>query len=163
MQKTASVLVAALLLTAVEKSAAVRPISPSDRQLLVGAVLGEAAGESIRGMAGVLHVINNRAGGDLTKVASVLLAPRQFSCFNGASTRREAQARARRLMTKHASQLPQAEALTDRLIAGTLADVTNGATYYLNPHAVAYRPEWARASHGRHLATIGRHEFWRPR
>lgn len=54
----------------------------SDIEIVAKTLFGEARGEGEMGLKGVASVIWNRAGGDISKLKSVCLKPKQFSCWN---------------------------------------------------------------------------------
>ncbi|WP_354857321.1 cell wall hydrolase [Acetobacter fabarum] len=118
---------------------------------------GEARGEGPSGMQAVLCAGMNRIprpawwGHD---ICSVFLHPWQFSCWNPKDPNR-----AKLLAVTSADpQFQTALALAQRLVSGTLTDITSGADSYYDtrlPHA----PAWAASRFYR--CTIGHHAFYR--
>lgn len=110
---------------------------------------GEARGEPEEGQLAVMAVICNRAWTRRwgVSLASVCLAPFQFSCWNDSDPER-------RLLGGVPDKEPALAALSallDRALAG--ADPTNGALYYrVSTMAL---PTWAQAP-----VQIGRHTFY---
>lgn len=123
-----------------------------EKTLLATCMYGEAAGESYEGKFAVGCVIRNRVRtpgwwGD--SYHRVILAPKQFSCFNsGAPTLK---------MMKN----PKGKAWADCLkaaeaILSDAADITGGASHYFRPDVV--QPAWAKRM--KRTVTIGHHEFY---
>jgi len=113
--------------------------------VLARTLWGEARGEGDRGMHAVACVIQNRVayakaqggfwwGND---IISVCQKPYQFSCWNRSDPNY------RKLLAVDARDLSYATALriARRGVAGTLADITCGATHY---HAKTILPAWAK-------------------
>ena len=118
---------------------------------------GEARGEGPTGMQAVLCAGMNRLarpawwGHD---ICSVFLHPWQFSCWNPKDPNREKLL----AVTSADPQFQTALALAQRLVSGTLTDITSGADSYYDtrlPHA----PAWAAPRFYR--CTIGHHAFYR--
>jgi N-acetylmuramoyl-L-alanine amidase len=125
--------------------------------VLVRTVYGEARGEPKAGQVAVVHVIRNRVdrpgwwGHD---IASVCLAPWQFSCWNVSDPNRaliEALPRE--------SEVYQQLAQLVRL-AWDEADTTDGADHYFAPKGMpgGKPPSWAMQY--RRTVSIGRHVFY---
>ncbi|MDD5459988.1 MAG: cell wall hydrolase [Phycisphaerae bacterium] len=136
-----------------------------DKKLLALTLYGEARGESDEGIIAVATVILERVNhaqyGD--SVPAVVLAKRQFSCFNHDDTqygRMVAIARNYDLWLEHDQALAHcyeiASALIDGKIPGHSMIVENGVTYY---HAVYIsNVRWARDK--KMVGTIGNHVFY---
>jgi len=116
---------------------------------------GEARSEGAAGMQAVLNVIMNRAriggwwGDDPVEVAT---KPWQFSAWNKNDPNRG------RLLsvTTADPKFREALALAARAVAGTLPDITGGATHYYADYIA--KPTWAAKM--TKTATIGRHLFY---
>jgi N-acetylmuramoyl-L-alanine amidase len=111
-----------------------------DADVLARTLWGEARGDGEPGMEAVACVILNRvrrARDSWGKtVAEVCKKDRQFSCWNVGDPNREKMLAVR----EDDAAFKQALAVANRAIAGTLADVTVGATHY---HTRAVRPNWS--------------------
>ena len=99
-------------------------------ELAIRTILGEAAGEPAAGKIGVAHVINNRLndGRFGRTLGEVILAPRQFSPWNDAHSRRN--------MYSYSPQSPafqQAASIWDAIKRGESPDWTGGALNFANP------------------------------
>jgi|TARA_R110000751_G_C13791630_1_gene482217 spore germination cell wall hydrolase CwlJ-like protein len=122
--------------------------------ILARTIWGEARGEGAQGMQAVANVVMNRAnnpgwwGHD---VITVCLADKQFSAWNLND------ANYSKIQTVNASDASFALALqiAGRAVAGTLPDITGGATHY---HTAAVNPFWDDAM--TYLGAIGRHLFY---
>lgn len=113
----------------------------------------EAGGEPEEGKRGVAWVIRNRLRPDRNWVATVL-APLQFSCWNGNSPTRG------RLPSceQDVAWLPSVRAACGAYF-GLDTDPTNGATHYCTTTLIGspQQPDWYDAT--RVTATLGRHVF----
>ncbi|MFT8655969.1 MAG: cell wall hydrolase [Acetobacter papayae] len=118
---------------------------------------GEARGEGTAGMQAVLCVGMNRLARPAwwgRDICGVFLCPWQFSCWNVDDPNREKLLAA----TEADPQFQTALALAQRLVSGSLKDITSGADSYYDtrlPHA----PAWAASRFYR--CTIGHHAFYR--
>ena len=118
-------------------------------------IWGEARGEGERGMHAVANVIINRAkkGGWWGNTpVEVCLKPQQFSAWN----RNDPNFDLARKVTAQDPVFRLALEIAGRAIAGTLPDITGGATHYFNPEVVM--PSWASALN--YIADIGKHRFY---
>lgn len=118
---------------------------------------GEARGEGATGMRAVGHVIMNRvkAGSwyGLTP-KEVVLKKSQFSCWNENDPNR-----AKLLtVTTADSNYALALSLAKAIYAGTMPDITNGATNYLALGSLSTVPSWV--SKMTQVAEIGNHTFY---
>ena len=132
-------------------------ISPSDFDLMVRTVIGEAGNDP--SAPGVAHVILNRLnsgnfGGNT--VPQVVLAKGQFEPWA---------TRGRELSNIPVNSQPYQDAakVVSDAVSGRSPDPTGGATHFLNPSIVMQRrggslPSWAQAP----IATIGNHSFYAP-
>tara|TARA_R110001592_G_scaffold27763_21_gene102859 strand:- start:1596 stop:2096 length:501 start_codon:yes stop_codon:yes gene_type:complete len=129
------------------------------RDVLARTLWGEARGEGTGGMQAVANVILNRVkvaqergkfwwGNNIIQVCQ---KPYQFSCWNRSDPN------FRKLQSVDAGDAHFAAALrmARRALAGTLADITLGATHY---HAADIKPYWARGK--KPTAVIGHHIFY---
>lgn len=123
-----------------------RQYSPSDRQLLAQMITGEAGGEGPDGMAAAGSVALNRLnkGGYGKTLSEVILAPNQFEA-----------------MRSPKAPTPEAQAIAEQLLGGSLQDPTGGAVNFLNPDLQASlgreQPSWAPPGQGQR---IGGHVFY---
>lgn len=142
-------------------------ISPSDRDILVRTVYGEAAGEGSDGQAAVAHVILNRIndsrwGNDVRSVAKAGNASgyHQFSTWNPAN--RGGNNLAVTLSSDSEAYKTTAE-VVDNVLQGRIPDNTNGSVYYYSPAGMpnGAPPSWwnnAVAEKGT-FQQIGGHRF----
>ena len=117
-------------------------------------IWGEARGEGATGMQAVANVIINRAkkpGWWGHNIVDVCLAPSQFSAWN----RNDPNYAKVQAVTTATSSFKTALTIAGRAVAGTLPDITGGATSY---HTVAINPYWADDS--KLLKIIGAHKFY---
>ena len=136
------------------------PVDMQDVEILARTLYGEARGENISGKEAVANVVLNRVakararGGRYwwgATVRDVCLKKWQFSCWNTDDPNREKLLRVTSSNRIYQSCLRIAR----RAIAGTLKDLTSGATHY---HTNRAFPPWAR---GRMYACeIGNHQFY---
>jgi hypothetical protein len=115
------------------------------------------------GMQAVLNVLMNRAKGDFNKVKKLVLAPKQFSMWNGIkdpvtfSINLGKKIRDKEIDGKNKTMYLKAAGLVDQAMKGTLKDITGGAQFYFNPSVVS--PSWAKKM--KKTASIGRHDFYK--
>lgn len=125
-----------------------------DDDAAVRTILGEAAGEGSQGMAGVAHVIRNRATQSGMTPRQVVLAPSQFEPW---------QTRRAELMAidRNSPQYQEALRIWRAANAGEIPDPTGGADHFFSPRgqAAAGRaaPSWAQGT----PTVIGGHNFYR--
>jgi spore germination cell wall hydrolase CwlJ-like protein len=113
-------------------------------------IWGEARGCGYFGMMGVASVILNRHKHPLkmwgATVASVCLAPRQFSCWNEGDPNRP-----KMLAVTEADQtFATALALAVRVQDGSLLDITDGADCYY-ARSMSSPPVWAKGAKRTHF------------
>lgn len=116
---------------------------------------GEARGEGTRGMQAVGNVVMNRVNAGSwygASIKDVVLKPYQFSSWNTNDPNRAVIEN----MTAQQLALNGSLAIARQVIAGTLPDITGGATHY---HAKNVNPAWV--SSMERTATIGNHIFYR--
>ena len=127
----------------------------TDYDVVAKTIWGEARGEGLNGMTGVACVIQNRAhkGGWWGRTPrEVCLKPMQFSCWN-----KDDPNRAKLLaVTQTDSQYQIALSLSNGVLTGTLADITDGATSYQVRGTNAW---WAKGKTP--VASIGTQDFYR--
>lgn len=117
-------------------------------------IWGEARGEGATGMQAVANVIINRAnnpGWWGRNIIDVCLAPKQFSAWN----RDDPNYAKVQSVTAENPSFKTALDIAARAVAGTLPDITGGATSY---HTTAINPYWA--DDGKLLTVIGAHKFY---
>ncbi|WP_422930155.1 cell wall hydrolase [Singulisphaera sp. PoT] len=127
----------------------------TDVDVLARTLFGEARGESRIGMIAVANVVMNRVAARRwwgRTVPEVCQKPYQFSCWNQNDPNRAV------ILAVNASHpiFAQALAIAADAVAGTLADVTNGAVAYYARGTP--QPKWA-AGHIA-CAEIGHHIFF---
>lgn len=118
---------------------------------------GEARGEGVTGMRAVGHVIMNRVKAGSWYGATpkdVVLKKWQFSCWNENDPNRTKLL----AVTTADNQYSTALSLAKAIYAGTMPDITNGATNYLALGSLASVPSWA--SRMKQVASIGNHTFY---
>ena len=118
---------------------------------------GEARGEGATGMQAVLNVIMNRTKKGSwygATPAEVCHKKAQFSCWNLNDPNRERML----AVTESDANFRTAKSLAKSAYAGTLPDITNGATHYLNPAALSSLPSWTRSL--TKTAQLGNHVFY---
>lgn len=118
---------------------------------------GEARSEGATGMQAVLNVIMNRTkkgGWWGATPAEVCHKKSQFSCWNLNDPNR-----AKMLAVNDTdANFRTAKELARAAYAGTLPDITGGATHYLNPAALSSLPSWTKSL--TKTAQIGNHVFY---
>lgn len=135
-----------------------------DQDILARTIWGEARGQGYAGMQAVANVIMNRVR-TVQKfpayakrwgkgVSGVCKHPYQFSAWNVNDPNR-----AKMLaVTTADANFRTALAIAEKAIAGTLPDLTGGATYY---HTTAIRPDWVKSSgNPKPLIVVGSHAFY---
>lgn len=128
-----------------------------DRELAARTTWMEARGEGASGIDAVAHVLVNRvrAGRWGASLASVCLAPYQFSCWNTADPNRSAMAK----LADDDAVLAQCRAAVGAALAGA-ADPTGGATHYVTKAVLEQMaPPWTSAA--TRCAEIGHHVFFK--
>ncbi len=135
---------------------------------LTATLFGEASGEGVTGMQTVASVIMNRRnyyqahakGGQTVKLSDVCLARYQFSFWNNKRnwTVQNIESWASKLNGANARAWNQCLNIARQAIAGSLKDVTNGATFYyatwMDKEGKA--PAWARR---RKFKVVGNHKI----
>lgn len=128
----------------------------SEADTLARTMYGEARGEGAIGMQAVANVVVNRAnrGGwyGLT-ISEVCKKPKQFSCWN----KTDPNYKKITSVTLDDPTFATAFQLAMQAVAGTLPDITSGATEY---HAKTIKPNWNWEKLVQ-VANIGNHVFYR--
>jgi hypothetical protein len=124
-------------------------------------VYGEARGEPVLGMLGVLSVLHNRAAAKNRTLAEIAFQPYQFSCWNENDPNFPMLLQAARASLAGTLGFDAVRDvcchLGSRLVEEKLSDVTAGATHY---HAVTIpAPIWTRTP-AKCTVQIGRHRFF---
>lgn len=144
---------------AAEAPAAPIVVNEDEVRLLAATVFGEARSEGELGMRAVAHVMVNRIGARFGEdLATVILAPRQFSVWNRGDPNRRLLLNLVREPDRYVSDAVQweiAQRIAREVLAGQSADPTDGALFY---HTRAVRPRWAPQGVGRQV--IGEHIFY---
>ena len=157
MNKLLKIAVYSFVLIAIYRGAKVLTVTDnSEINVLARTIWGEARGEGYAGMQAVANVIMNRVkrGGwyGLT-VTEVCKKPYQFSCWNVNDPN---YAKIKNVTTDN-NQFLQALEIARQAVAGTLPDITSGATEY---HAISIKPNWNYAKL-EEVGVIGNHKFYR--
>lgn len=131
---------------------------PWERQVVAACLVLEASSDGPIGLMAVANVISNRADGNPSRFYKVVKKPYAFSSLN-AATKGRTGGRGYAPLVRKASRDPNwglSLNVVDRLYAGTLQDLTNGATHFaLNRK----RASWM--SQMKVTAIIGSHKFMR--
>lgn len=106
----------------------------------------EARGEGIEGMQAVALVTLNRAKQQDKTVCDVVYAKKQFSWTNTSAGRNK----------PLTSNTADASAVAVQAMAGTIEDITGGATHY---HTKTVSPVWRKALN--RVAVINNHIFYK--
>jgi spore germination cell wall hydrolase CwlJ-like protein len=131
---------------------------PWERQVVAACLVLEASSEGPVGLMAVANVISNRADGDPGRFYKEVKSPHAFSSFNAVTDGRTGGQGYAPLVRK-ASRDPNwglSLKVVDRLYAGTLQDLTNGATHFSLKRE---RVSWM--SNMRVTVIIGSHKFMR--
>jgi spore germination cell wall hydrolase CwlJ-like protein len=129
------------------------PMTPSERDLAIRTVYGEARGEPPVGQAAVASVIRNRTLSGGSNVGSVITSPYQFSVWNKGDPNGDI---ARKLQPADPAYR-KIGAIVDGVMAGKTPDPTNGASSYYNPAEAS--PAWGPKLAQENDVTIGNHRF----
>lgn len=125
----------------------------NDRELLARTIMAEAGGEGYQGMLAAGSVIANRSRANDGNLRGVIMAPGQFSAWNGYT----GYAGGEGGLDMNAMQPnDEAYAAADAIQSGNYQDPTGGATHYYNPSVAD--PEWG-ARAGGTWNQIGNHVF----
>jgi hypothetical protein len=132
------------------------PIGSYGRQIIASVLVLEAADQGEAGMRAVLHVIDNRAGGDPSRALGQVARPAAFTSLNGVTGQRHPDYSPilRRAMKDR--MFPVAMELVELYCQGELgADFTGGATHYCIHPPVSWLREMTVTG------TFGEHVFLR--
>lgn len=126
-------------------------------------IYGEARGEPVEGKVAVACVVRNRAAAKNGDYRLVILAPRQFSCFNiGDRNRPILEGLAQHFDVQNDPPLRECAWVAEGTVRGYLRDNTGGANHYLTAALFddpTQRPPWANPIGV--TARVGRHVFLR--
>jgi len=148
----------ALVLSSTSVVSASYTPDPWERQIVAACLILEAADQGEIGMTAVANVIANRADGNARKFYREVKRPYAFSSLNRATTGKTGNRgfadHVRRASRDHHWRV--ALRIVDKLYAGTLQDLTNGATHFsLKNEYVAWMKDM------KLTAVIGDHKFLR--
>lgn len=145
-----------VLAVCVGASSAHAEVTSYEREIIASVLVLEAANQGDAGMRAVLHVINNRAGGDPDKALAQVARRKAFSCINHITSQKHpnygpAISRAMKDRTWKA-----ALQMVDDYCAGKLGqDFTGGATHYCIHPPKSWREQMV------YTRKIGAHLFFR--
>lgn len=131
-------------------------VSSYERKIIASVLVLEAANQGDAGMLAVLHVINNRAGGNPDRAVGKVARRKAFSCLNDITSQAHpdygpAIARAMKDRTWE-----PALKMVDAYCEGRLGtDITGGATHYCIDPPQSWHDEMA------YTTRIGLHVFFR--
>ncbi len=129
-----------------------------ERQVVASCLVLEASSEGPIGLMAVANVIANRASGDARRYYRVVKKPYAFSSMNTATSGKSG-GQAYAILVRKASRDPNWRLslnVVDKLYAGRLQDLTNGATHFA---LKSTRSSWM--SSMQVTAIIGNHKFMR--
>jgi spore germination cell wall hydrolase CwlJ-like protein len=131
---------------------------PWERQILAACLILEASNQGEKGMIAVANVISNRADGNPRKIYQEVKKPYAFTSLNSATTGKTGRTGYAGHVTRASrdSNWKTALQVTDRMYAGTLPDLTRGATHYT---LASEYVSWMRNM--KLTAVIGKHKFLR--
>ena len=149
---------AAILGVSIFNAAEAYTPDPWECQIVAACLVLEASDQGEQGMIAVANVMNNRAGGNTSRIYREVRKPYAFTSLNAASTEKTGNRGYAGHVTR-ASRDPNwrtALRIVDRMYTGTLPDLTKGATHYslVNEHV-----SWMRAMEL--TVVIGSHKFLR--
>lgn len=127
-----------------------------DKDTLARTCFGEARGEGYSGMKAVANVVINRVslqGWYGLTPRDVCLKPWQFSCWN----KNDPNLKIIEAVTEADPIFKECLHIADQAVAGTLDDITNGATHYFS-RSLKDPPHWAETRQP--CAAIGRQLFY---
>ncbi|MEM1223026.1 MAG: cell wall hydrolase [Verrucomicrobiota bacterium] len=130
-------------------------VSSYERKIIASVLVLEAANQGEAGMLAVLHVINNRAGGDPNRAINVVARRKAFSFLNSITSQKHPDyGPALRRAMKDRTWAWALETV-DNYIAGHLGeDFTDGATHYCIHPPASWREQMI------YTAQIGKHHFF---
>lgn len=125
----------------------------NDRELLARTIEAEAGGEGFDGMLAAGSVMANRAAANGGDLRGAIMAPGQFSAWNGVTGYAGGEGG---LDMNDMRPGDDAYAVADAILSGNYRDPTGGATHYYNPDVAT--PDWG-AQAGGNWTRIGNHLF----
>jgi spore germination cell wall hydrolase CwlJ-like protein len=131
---------------------------PWERQVVAACLVLEGSSDGPIGLMAIANVISNRAHGQPNQYYKVVKKPYAFSSLN-AATKGRTGGRGYAPLVQKASRDPNwslSLKVVDRLYAGTLQDLTDGATHFSLKRK---RASWM--SEMKVTAIIGSHKFMR--
>jgi N-acetylmuramoyl-L-alanine amidase len=117
-------------------------------RLLARMLLGEAAGCSQVEKVAIAYTAINRTKWNNQSLEEVILAPRQYSCFNPGT---DSNIFLKNPLRYDKTEFLECLTLAEDILQGEYKDPTNGATHYYDPKGVKEIPYWAKS-----LKKIGR-------
>lgn len=128
---------------------------PTERDLIIRTVIGEAASEGPVGQLAVAHVIANRMRSAGRGARDIIMARHQFEPWNNPQTAAQLQA-----LTPNDPRYQRVAQALEPFFSGQSQDPTGGATHFYSPTAQAslgrQPPAWDNGSG----QDIGRHRFF---
>lgn len=146
----------------------VMQLSPTDRDIGIKTLIGEAGNQGDTGMAAVAHVIFNRTTDSRfpSSVAGVAKQKNQFSVWNKGKEGRSGYLNS---LGPGNPVYDKAAAVFDAVASGRHVDPTGSALYYYSPSGMkSYKeqgiqghlvPSWASKTEAENLVVIGAHRF----
>lgn len=121
-----------------------------DIDIVAKTIYGEARGQGIEGMKAVASVIWNRANGNISKLKSESLKPKQFSCWNKGPV----------VPDKKSKVWLECEKIAKSMYSGGFTPITTGDHYfaYKGKYKVKNEPYWALNRNP--VDTKGDHKFF---
>lgn len=130
----------------------------SPRQVIAMCAVGEADSLGLTGMTATINTGQNRVNSCVTTfgrdLVGVFTWPWQYSCFNADNPRLPFLFK----MGDSDAMFSAALVLADQALAGTLKDITDRSTHYVNWKTVNPMPEWAT---GTPRFICGPHNYYR--
>lgn len=106
-------------------------VSRYERQIIASVLVLEAANQGEEGMLAVLHVINNRAGGNPEGAIGQVARRKAFTCLNSITSQKHPDYGPALAKAMKDRTWPLAMRMVDDYFAGRLGhDITEGATHY---------------------------------
>ncbi|MFP4281121.1 MAG: cell wall hydrolase [Opitutales bacterium] len=131
-------------------------MSAYERQIVAAVLVLEAADQGVDGMRAVLHVIDNRAGGDPARAIGQVARRKAFSCLNEITRQAHPDYGPALRRAMRDRMWPVAMAMVqDYSEQGMGPDITDGATHYCIHPPPSWREQFT------FVAQIGDHRFFR--
>ena len=132
------------------------PFTDYERQIVATVLILEAADQGVEGMRAVLHVIDNRAGGDPYRAVGVVARRKAFSCLNSVTSQAHPDYSPLLRRAMRDRMWPVAMQMVRDYEAGRLGpDITMGATHYCQDAPVSWEGDFTQ------VTRIGAHRFFR--